>query len=145
MRSQIEIWCNGSTTDFGSVCLGSNPGISTQKAGDIFIGFFVFANARRHFGNVDKTHPESWPPKPALHEPSAPPTIPPQNCKPNAPRGRQYVMICAHSRAKISLNFNGTANKTPTLSVPIENTGIQVQLRRVPGCRFKDYNYENGE
>ena len=72
MRSQIEIWCNGSTTDFGSVCLGSNPGISTQKAGDIFIGFFVFANARRHFGNVDKTHSESWPPKPALHEPSAP-------------------------------------------------------------------------
>ena len=38
----------------------------------IFIGFFVFANARRHFGNVDKTHSESWPPKPALHEPSAP-------------------------------------------------------------------------
>ena len=25
----IEIWCNGSTTDFGSVCPGSNPGIST--------------------------------------------------------------------------------------------------------------------
>ncbi len=29
MRSGTEIWCNGSTTDFGSVCLGSNPGIST--------------------------------------------------------------------------------------------------------------------
>ena len=26
----IEILCNGSTTDFGSVCPGSNPGISTQ-------------------------------------------------------------------------------------------------------------------
>ena len=26
----IEIWCNGSTTDFGSVCPGSNPGISTK-------------------------------------------------------------------------------------------------------------------
>ena len=26
----IEIWCNGSTTDFGSVCPGSNPGISTN-------------------------------------------------------------------------------------------------------------------
>ena len=29
----IEIWCNGSTTDFGSVCPGSNPGISTIKGG----------------------------------------------------------------------------------------------------------------
>ena len=27
----IEIWCNGSTTDFGSVCPGSNPGISTES------------------------------------------------------------------------------------------------------------------
>ncbi len=26
----IEIWCNGSTTDFGSVCSGSNPDISTR-------------------------------------------------------------------------------------------------------------------
>ena len=26
----IEILCNGSTTDFGSVCPGSNPGISTK-------------------------------------------------------------------------------------------------------------------
>ena len=25
----IEIWCNGSTTDFGSVCSGSNPDIPT--------------------------------------------------------------------------------------------------------------------
>ena len=24
-----ELWCNGSTTDFGSVCPGSNPGSST--------------------------------------------------------------------------------------------------------------------
>ena len=30
LRSGIEIWCNGSTTDFGSVCPGSNPGISTK-------------------------------------------------------------------------------------------------------------------
>ncbi len=28
----IEIWCNGSTTDFGSVCPSSNLGISTTKA-----------------------------------------------------------------------------------------------------------------
>ena len=27
----IEVWCNGSTTDFGSVCPGSNPGTSTEK------------------------------------------------------------------------------------------------------------------
>ena len=26
----IEIWCNGSTRDFGSLCPGSNPGISTK-------------------------------------------------------------------------------------------------------------------
>ena len=28
--SQIEIWCNGSTTDSGSVSEGSSPSISTQ-------------------------------------------------------------------------------------------------------------------
>ena len=28
---EIELWCNGSTTDFDSVCLGSNPGSSTNK------------------------------------------------------------------------------------------------------------------
>lgn len=26
----IEIWCNGSTQDFGSCSLGSNPNISTN-------------------------------------------------------------------------------------------------------------------
>ena len=26
----IEVWCNGSTTDFGSVSLGSNPDTSTN-------------------------------------------------------------------------------------------------------------------
>ena len=25
-----ELWCNGSTTDSDSVCLGSNPGSSTK-------------------------------------------------------------------------------------------------------------------
>lgn len=29
--AKIDLWCNGSTTDFGSVCLGSNPGRSTQR------------------------------------------------------------------------------------------------------------------
>ena len=28
--SDIEIWCNGSTTDSGSVSEGSNPSISTK-------------------------------------------------------------------------------------------------------------------
>ena len=28
--SQIEIWCNGSTTDSGSVSEGSSPSISTK-------------------------------------------------------------------------------------------------------------------
>ena len=27
----IGLWCNGSTTGFGSVCLGSNPGRTTLK------------------------------------------------------------------------------------------------------------------
>ena len=27
----IEAWCNGSTTDFGSVCPGSSPGVSTSS------------------------------------------------------------------------------------------------------------------
>lgn len=26
-------WCNGSTTDSGSVCLGSNPSLATRKEG----------------------------------------------------------------------------------------------------------------
>ena len=26
----IEVWCNGSTTDFGSACPGSSPGTSTK-------------------------------------------------------------------------------------------------------------------
>ena len=28
----IGLWCNGSTTGFGSVCPGSNPGSPTQRA-----------------------------------------------------------------------------------------------------------------
>ena len=27
---QIVLWCNGSTTGFGSVCPGSNPGKTTK-------------------------------------------------------------------------------------------------------------------
>ena len=35
LQSGIEVWCNGSTTDFGSVCPGSNPGTSTFFTGHI--------------------------------------------------------------------------------------------------------------
>ena len=31
MQFGIEVWCNGSTTDFGSACPGSNPGTSTLR------------------------------------------------------------------------------------------------------------------
>ena len=30
-RLPIVLWCNGSTTDFGSVCLGSNPDRTTNS------------------------------------------------------------------------------------------------------------------
>ena len=37
-----ELWCNGSTTDSDSVCLGSNPGSSTKipclPQGFLFLG-----------------------------------------------------------------------------------------------------------
>ena len=29
----IVLWCNGSTAVFGSACLGSNPGKTTQTEG----------------------------------------------------------------------------------------------------------------
>ena len=33
LLQEIEVWCNGSTTDFGSVSLGSNPGTLTKQVG----------------------------------------------------------------------------------------------------------------
>ena len=30
-QKKFGLWCNGSTTGFGSVCLGSNPGSPTQE------------------------------------------------------------------------------------------------------------------
>ena len=44
--SLIEIWCNGSTTDFGSVCLGSNPSISTLR-GFVKGPFFVIYGSHK--------------------------------------------------------------------------------------------------
>lgn len=33
VKKMIDVsWCNGSTTDFGSVCQGSNPCETTKKA-----------------------------------------------------------------------------------------------------------------
>ena len=42
----IELWCNGSTTDFGSVCLGSNPDSST-------INNFQGYSLRETLGNAE--------------------------------------------------------------------------------------------
>ena len=44
---RIVLWCNGSTTGFGSVCLGSNPGRTTQevkekKKSSIYDWWFLF-------------------------------------------------------------------------------------------------------
>ena len=43
-RVMIGLWCNGSTTGFGSVCPGSNPGNPTQvkKMCQKHIFFFCF-------------------------------------------------------------------------------------------------------
>ena len=48
---KFGLWCNGSTTGFGSVCPGSNPGSPTtnrQKPQEISSwGFFFFRHARK--------------------------------------------------------------------------------------------------
>ena len=36
-----ELWCNGSTTDFGSACVGSSPASSTRKLSPIWWEFFL--------------------------------------------------------------------------------------------------------
>ena len=40
--TQIVLWCNGSTTVFGSVSGGSNPPGTTQKRRKILISFGAF-------------------------------------------------------------------------------------------------------
>ena len=35
MRNSIALWCNGSTTDFGSVSGGSNPPGVTYRSYDV--------------------------------------------------------------------------------------------------------------
>jgi hypothetical protein len=39
---RIDPWCNGNTTDFGSVIYGSNPYGSTKKEEIIDLGLFFF-------------------------------------------------------------------------------------------------------
>ena len=39
LQTGIEVWCNGSTRDFGSLCPGSNPGISTKAISQPWAGF----------------------------------------------------------------------------------------------------------
>ena len=46
--AKIEVWCNGSTRDFGSLSLGSNPGTSTIMR--------LWASGRNH-----------WSAKPIIH------------------------------------------------------------------------------
>ena len=38
-----ELWCNGSTTDFGSACVGSSPASSTRNS-HRFGGSFFYKN-----------------------------------------------------------------------------------------------------
>ena len=67
---RIVLWCNGSTTGFGSVCLGSNPGRTTQKKSALNAGFFCIYPTP-HIGPFLHDHPLLWhtpdslPPKPA--------------------------------------------------------------------------------
>lgn len=58
----IEIWCNGSTTDFGSVCPGSNPGISTRRGlyrrmQSPLAFIFTFKVLRTNKTNDQRPHP----------------------------------------------------------------------------------------
>ena len=59
---KIGLWCKGSTTDFDSVCLGSNPSNPTKKpvpAEPVFLLDIVYIPLFDHFGN-DFTHATIW-------------------------------------------------------------------------------------
>ena len=43
----IGLWCKGSTTDFDSVCLGSNPGNPTEKDKLVYDRFVLFSFQER--------------------------------------------------------------------------------------------------
>ena len=44
-----ELWCNGSTTDFGSACVGSSPASSTEKTLTDLVGVFFTKIAESKF------------------------------------------------------------------------------------------------
>lgn len=54
----IVSWCNGSTADSGSVCLGSNPSETTKKADNQSIDSFFYLNINNHssFSKLDSTY-----------------------------------------------------------------------------------------
>ncbi len=45
----IGLWCKGSTTDFDSVCLGSNPSNPTKKRPEISSGRFFTLKQLNYF------------------------------------------------------------------------------------------------
>ena len=62
-QMRIVLWCNGSTTGFGSVCPGSNPGRTTKKS-VLRTDFFICTSATRaslhvcnHFQSI--FHPQT--------------------------------------------------------------------------------------
>ena len=42
---EIEVWCNGSTTDFGSASPGSNPGTSTKLNREVHSNFMQYTQS----------------------------------------------------------------------------------------------------
>ena len=44
---KIVLWCNGSTAVFGSACLGSNPGKTTEKSDYLCSRFFRAYTSRK--------------------------------------------------------------------------------------------------
>lgn len=56
---KIVLWCNGSTTDSGSVCLGSNPGGTATYKGKRFIFNCLLLS---FIGSHPNNHPNFRPP-----------------------------------------------------------------------------------
>lgn len=55
---EFELWCNGSTTDFGSVCLGSNPSSSTNKKKPLSsVAFFCLSISPQIWKKVENVFP----------------------------------------------------------------------------------------
>jgi hypothetical protein len=52
IQFMIGLWCNGSTTDFDSVSLGSKPGNPTKKPSTKWKAFYFFYHRREFFNDV---------------------------------------------------------------------------------------------